>query len=64
MCGDDKSSPLESDGIEFEKNQGPIGRATGNAIRDLQIAKEFGINKITAEVKGGGVLEIGFRPTG
>ncbi len=54
--GDDKSFPSESYGIELE--------ATGNATRDLEIAKEFGINKITAEVKGGGVLEIGFGPTG
>ena len=63
MCGDVKSFPSESDGIEFEKNQSPIGRATGNAIRDLQIAMEFGINKITVKAKDGGVLEIGFGPT-
>ncbi len=60
--GDDKSFPSESYGIELEKNQSPIGRATGNATRDLEIAKEFGVNKITAEAKGGGVLEIGFGP--
>ena len=53
--GDDKSFPSESYGIELE--------ATGNATRDLEIAKEFGINKITAEAKDGGVLEIGFGPT-
>ena len=61
--GDDRSFPSQSDGVELEKNQSPIGRATGNATRDLEIAKEFGINKITAEAKGGGVLEIGFGPT-
>ena len=61
--GDDKSFPSESYGIELEKDQSPIGRATGNATRDLEIAKEFGINKITAEAKDGGVLEIGFGPT-
>ncbi len=64
MCGDDKSFPSESAGIEFEKNQSPIGRATGNAIRDLQIANEFGIDEITAEVESGGVLEICCRPIG
>ena len=61
--GDDESFPSEPYGIELEKNRSPIGRATGNATRDLEIAKEFGINKITAEAKDGGVLEIGFGPT-
>jgi len=74
--GDDKSFPSESYGIELEKNQSAIGRvwATGTAelvskpgddagFARQSLAKEFGINKITAEAKDGGVLEIGFGPT-
>ena len=74
--GDDKSFPSESYGIELEKNQSAIGRvwATGTAelvskpgddagFARQALAKEFGINKITAEAKDGGVLEIGFGPT-
>ena len=74
--GDDKNFPSESYGIELEKGQSAIGRVWATGIAELvskpgddagfarqALAKEFGINKITAEAKDGGVLECGFGPT-
>jgi hypothetical protein len=74
--GDDKSFPSESYGTELAKNQSTIGRVWATGVAELVskpgddagfarqgLAKEFGINKITAEAKYGGVLECGYGPT-
>ena len=61
---------------ELAKNQSAIGRVWATGVAELvskpgddagfarqALAKEFSINKITAEAKYGGVLERGYGPT-
>ncbi len=62
--------PSESRGIELGKNQSITGVAElvnkpgdDAGFAHQAIAKEFGVNKITAEAKYGGVLECGYWPT-
>ncbi len=68
--------PSESYGTELAKNQSAIGRVWATGVAELVSkpgddagfarqahAKEFSINKITAEAKYGGVLECGYGPT-